>query len=209
MEQLHKIFKLCGSPSEDYWRKSKLPHATIFKPQQPYTRCFVETFKDFPPVALRLMETLLSVDPVDRGTAASALKSEVCFLKKWSFMWWKHVLDSTKVGSCSLTHTLSSSSLQQNHLLVILQLYPNILLAKSLMQRCGLKKLEGAYYLFFLTYFMGLCTVLSDISSFWYYKGSIQLQWFHVMHSIFGTNVWYQIIYLVYKESILISDMAL
>ncbi|KAI3928170.1 hypothetical protein MKW98_023771 [Papaver atlanticum] len=76
VEQLHKIFKLCGSPSEDYWRKSKLPHATIFKPQQPYTRCFVETFKDFPPVALGLMETLLSVDPVDRGTAASALKSE-------------------------------------------------------------------------------------------------------------------------------------
>ncbi|KAI3964645.1 hypothetical protein MKX01_020462 [Papaver californicum] len=60
MEQLHKIFKLCGSPSEDYWRKSKLPHGTIFKPQQPYTRCFM----------------LLSVDPVDRGTAASALKSE-------------------------------------------------------------------------------------------------------------------------------------
>ncbi|MCL7034113.1 hypothetical protein MKW94_013069 [Papaver nudicaule] len=76
VEQLHKIFKLCGSPSEDYWKKSKLPHATIFKPQHPYTRCFVETFKDFPPAALELMETLLSVDPVDRGTAASALKRE-------------------------------------------------------------------------------------------------------------------------------------
>ncbi|MCO5572010.1 hypothetical protein L7F22_025761 [Adiantum nelumboides] len=36
VEQLHKIFKLCGSPSKDYWNKSKLPHATIFKPQQPY-----------------------------------------------------------------------------------------------------------------------------------------------------------------------------
>ncbi|CAN1777671.1 Probable serine/threonine-protein kinase At1g09600 [Linum perenne] len=52
VEQLHKIFKLCGSPSEEYWKKSKLPHATIFKPQQPY-------------------------DPVDRGTAASALRSDV------------------------------------------------------------------------------------------------------------------------------------
>ncbi|KAF8409259.1 hypothetical protein HHK36_005333 [Tetracentron sinense] len=76
VEQLHKIFKLCGSPSEDYWRKSKLPHATIFKPQQPYRRCVAETFKDFPAAALELMETLLSVDPADRGTAASALKSE-------------------------------------------------------------------------------------------------------------------------------------
>ncbi|KAK1275529.1 putative serine/threonine-protein kinase [Acorus gramineus] len=76
VEQLHKIFKLCGSPSEDYWRKSKLPHATIFKPQQPYRRLVAETFKDFPTSALRLTEVLLSVDPQDRGTAASALRSE-------------------------------------------------------------------------------------------------------------------------------------
>lgn len=76
VEQLHKIFKLCGSPSEEYWRKSKLPHATIFKPQQPYRRCVAETFKDFPAPALALMETLLSIDPTDRGSAAYALKSE-------------------------------------------------------------------------------------------------------------------------------------
>ncbi|OIW11539.1 hypothetical protein TanjilG_26905 [Lupinus angustifolius] len=76
VEQLHKIFKLCGSPSEDYWRKSKLPHATIFKPQQPYMRCVAETFKDFPAPAVELIETLLSIDPADRGTAAFSLKSE-------------------------------------------------------------------------------------------------------------------------------------
>ncbi|GMH25544.1 hypothetical protein Nepgr_027387 [Nepenthes gracilis] len=76
VEQLHKIFKLCGSPSEEYWKKSKLPHATIFKPQQPYRRCVAETFKNFPAPALSLMETLLSIDPADRGSAASALKSE-------------------------------------------------------------------------------------------------------------------------------------
>ncbi|KAM7498697.1 hypothetical protein LguiA_023111 [Lonicera macranthoides] len=76
VEQLHKIFKLCGSPSEEYWRKSKLPHATIFKPQQPYRRCVAETFKDFPAPALALMDTLLSIDPADRGSAASALKNE-------------------------------------------------------------------------------------------------------------------------------------
>ncbi|ERN20499.1 hypothetical protein AMTRI_Chr01g112000 [Amborella trichopoda] len=76
VEQLHKIFKLCGSPSEEYWRKSKLPHATIFKPQQPYRRSVLETFKDFPPPALGLMDVLLAIDPADRGTAAFALKSE-------------------------------------------------------------------------------------------------------------------------------------
>ncbi|KAL3821196.1 hypothetical protein ACJIZ3_007101 [Penstemon smallii] len=76
VEQLHKIFKLCGSPSEEYWRKSKLPHATIFKPQQPYKRRVAETFKDFPAPALALMDILLSIDPSDRGSAASALKNE-------------------------------------------------------------------------------------------------------------------------------------
>ncbi|CAK9149488.1 unnamed protein product [Ilex paraguariensis] len=77
VEQLHKIFKLCGSPSEDYWRKSKLPHSTVFKPLQPYRRRLGETFKDFPAAAVGLMETLLSIDPAIRGTAALALKSEV------------------------------------------------------------------------------------------------------------------------------------
>ncbi|CAM9003842.1 unnamed protein product [Rhodiola kirilowii] len=76
VEQLHKIFKLCGSPSEEYWRKSKLPHATIFKPQQPYKRCVAETFKEFPAPALALMEVLLAIDPADRGSAASALMRE-------------------------------------------------------------------------------------------------------------------------------------
>ncbi|KAH0649965.1 hypothetical protein KY284_029877 [Solanum tuberosum] len=32
VEQLHKIFKLCGSPSDDFWQKSKFPTAQIFKP---------------------------------------------------------------------------------------------------------------------------------------------------------------------------------
>ncbi|CAH9119559.1 unnamed protein product [Cuscuta epithymum] len=76
VEQLHKIFKLCGSPSEEYWKKSKLPNATIFKPQQPYKRCTKEIFKDFPPSSLPLVETLLAIDPNERGTATAALHSE-------------------------------------------------------------------------------------------------------------------------------------
>ncbi|XP_062026237.1 probable serine/threonine-protein kinase At1g09600 [Rosa rugosa] len=76
VEQLHKIFKLCGSPSEEYWKRSKLPHATIFKPTQPYKRCVAETFKDFPRSAMALLEVLLAVEPDRRGTASSALQSE-------------------------------------------------------------------------------------------------------------------------------------
>lgn len=76
VEQLHKIFKLCGSPSEDYWRRLHLPHAAVFKPPQPYRRCVAETFKELPPAALGLLETLISVDPSQRVTAAFALRSE-------------------------------------------------------------------------------------------------------------------------------------
>ncbi|XP_024994295.1 probable serine/threonine-protein kinase At1g54610 isoform X2 [Cynara cardunculus var. scolymus] len=76
VEQLHRIFKLCGSPSDDYWTKSKLPHSTVFKPAQPYERRMQEAFKDFPSPAIQLMETLLAIDPQQRGTAALVLKSE-------------------------------------------------------------------------------------------------------------------------------------
>ncbi|XP_059302505.1 probable serine/threonine-protein kinase At1g09600 [Lycium ferocissimum] len=76
VEQMHKIFKLCGSPSEEYWRKSKLPHATSFKQQNPYKRCIADTFKDLPPTALALVDVLLSIEPEKRGTASSALNNE-------------------------------------------------------------------------------------------------------------------------------------
>lgn len=74
---MHKIFKLCGSPSESYWKKTKLPHATSFKPSQPYKRRLMEAFRDFPSPALALVDALLSIEPEKRGTASTALKSEV------------------------------------------------------------------------------------------------------------------------------------
>ncbi|KAJ4883758.1 Protein kinase superfamily protein [Raphanus sativus] len=76
VEQLHKIFKLCGSPPADYWKKSKLPHAMLFKPQQNYDSCLGETLKDLSEIEINLIETLLSIDPLKRGTASSALVSE-------------------------------------------------------------------------------------------------------------------------------------
>ncbi|KAK1291862.1 putative serine/threonine-protein kinase [Acorus calamus] len=84
VEQLHKIFKLCGSPTEEYWKKSKLPHATIFKPQQPYKRNISEVFKDFPPSSLPLIETLLAIDPAKRKTATDALNSEFFTTKPYA-----------------------------------------------------------------------------------------------------------------------------
>ncbi|KAG2262024.1 hypothetical protein Bca4012_013318 [Brassica carinata] len=76
VEQLHKIFKLCGSPTEDYWRKLKLPPSAAFRPALPYGRRVAEMFKDLPRNVLSLLEDLLSIDPDRRGSAARALESE-------------------------------------------------------------------------------------------------------------------------------------
>ncbi|PON52267.1 Serine/threonine protein kinase [Trema orientale] len=73
VEQLHKIFKLCGAPSDDYWKKMKLP--TSFRPPQHYKPSFEETFKDFPDSSFGLLTQLLALDPASRGSAASALQS--------------------------------------------------------------------------------------------------------------------------------------
>ena len=77
VEQTHKIFKLCGSPTEAFWKKTKLPLASSFRSQRVYKRSVSQTFKDFPPSTLALLEVLLSIDPQERGTASSALNSGV------------------------------------------------------------------------------------------------------------------------------------
>ncbi|KAK4800849.1 hypothetical protein SAY86_021336 [Trapa natans] len=76
VEQLHKIFKLCGSPSDAYWKSSRLQHATAFKPQQPYKRVLRETYADFPSSALALLDILLAIEPECRGSASLALQNE-------------------------------------------------------------------------------------------------------------------------------------
>ncbi|KAH9757697.1 protein kinase domain-containing protein [Citrus sinensis] len=77
VEQLHRIFKLCGSPSEDYWKKLRL--STTFRPPQSYKPCLFEAFSEFPESSLGLLSTLLALDPAYRGSAASALKNEFFF----------------------------------------------------------------------------------------------------------------------------------
>ncbi|KAJ8421740.1 hypothetical protein Cgig2_032777 [Carnegiea gigantea] len=75
VEQLHKIFKLCGSPPEEFWKTSKLPHATVFKPQAPYEKTLQERCRSLPEPMVSLLDALLSIEPQKRGTAESALKS--------------------------------------------------------------------------------------------------------------------------------------
>lgn len=49
----------------------------MFKPQTNYEASLQERCKGVPVTAVKLLETLLSIDPSKRGTASSALKSEV------------------------------------------------------------------------------------------------------------------------------------
>ncbi|WCJ25663.1 Protein kinase superfamily protein [Euphorbia peplus] len=76
VEQLHKVFKLCGSPSDEYWKQSKLSNATAFKPHHQYESSLRQRYKDYPTTAVDLIETLLSIEPEKRGSATSALMSQ-------------------------------------------------------------------------------------------------------------------------------------
>lgn len=49
----------------------------MFRPQHQYDGCLRERFEEFPKTAVHLLENLLSIDPEKRGTASSALMSEV------------------------------------------------------------------------------------------------------------------------------------
>ncbi|KAM7514659.1 hypothetical protein LguiA_004242 [Lonicera macranthoides] len=74
VEQLHRIFKLCGTPSEEYWKKLKV--STTFRPPRSYKPNLRQSFCDFPSSSLGLLHILLALDPVYRGNANSALKNE-------------------------------------------------------------------------------------------------------------------------------------
>lgn len=77
IEQLHKIYKLCGSPPDSFWKRTKLTHATSFRPQHTYKATLRERCKELSTTGVFLLETLLSMEPEKRGTASSALNSEV------------------------------------------------------------------------------------------------------------------------------------
>ncbi|CAN4106454.1 unnamed protein product [Withania somnifera] len=73
IEQLHKIFKLCGSPTEEYWKKVKPP--TTFRPAE-HKPGFGQVFPNLPHSAFPLLCSLLSIEPHFRGTAATALQNQ-------------------------------------------------------------------------------------------------------------------------------------
>lgn len=148
---MHKIFKLCGSPPDDYWKKSKLPHATLFKPQHPYQSSLWETFKDQARTAVCLIETLLAVEPYKRGTASSALSSEVLrllFIISGSSSTKESLFCCFSCFQLCMTRFLLRpemlSILRQGHTRVTRQVCRNTLQAKRLTPSIG-KKPEGTF----------------------------------------------------------------
>lgn len=77
VEQLHKIFKMCGTPSDEYWTKTRHPLAAMFKPQFTYESSLHERCKELPRTVVDLIDQLLCVEPEKRVTANSALQVEV------------------------------------------------------------------------------------------------------------------------------------
>lgn len=74
VEQLHRIFKLCGTPPDDFYKRLKL--STTLKPPQSFKSSLWENFRNFPSSSVGLLSILLALDPVYRGTAGSALQNE-------------------------------------------------------------------------------------------------------------------------------------
>lgn len=91
IEQLHKIYKLCGSPADSFWKRTKLPHATSFKPQHTYEATLRERCKELSTSGVFLLETLLSMEADKRGTASSALNSEVNQIFNFLFLLFFHL----------------------------------------------------------------------------------------------------------------------
>ncbi|XP_076942929.1 protein IMPAIRED IN BABA-INDUCED STERILITY 1-like, partial [Bidens hawaiensis] len=83
VEQVHKIFKLCGSPPDAYWKNSKLPLAPMFKSQCCYESSLRQRFEELPKTVADLINVLLSVEPENRLTARSALQAEYFYTKPY------------------------------------------------------------------------------------------------------------------------------
>ncbi|KAI7756501.1 hypothetical protein M8C21_014490 [Ambrosia artemisiifolia] len=84
LEQLHKIFKLCGSPTDEYWKNSGLPLAALFRSQSCYENNIRERCKELPTTVVDLIYTLLSVEPEKRPTARSALHDAYFYAKPYA-----------------------------------------------------------------------------------------------------------------------------
>ncbi|CAN6821575.1 unnamed protein product, partial [Brassica oleracea] len=77
IDQLKKIYELCGSPDENNWPGvSEMPLYERFKPSLPLKSRVIETYGHFDAHALELLECMLVLDPPKRISAKDALDSD-------------------------------------------------------------------------------------------------------------------------------------
>jgi len=74
LDQLEKIWELCGTPTEETWPGYRnLPGCQDMKFEPQRFNCISERFKNFNPLAVDLLKKLLTLDPKKRITAKEAL----------------------------------------------------------------------------------------------------------------------------------------
>nr|CDS31253.1 Cell division cycle 2 protein kinase [Hymenolepis microstoma] len=87
MEQLQVISRVCGCPDPQTWPGvERLPMFHVFRPKYPFKRRLRQDYSMLPPMALDLLDSMLSLDPRKRCSAKDALESN-----------WLKNIDSTKI----------------------------------------------------------------------------------------------------------------